>query len=474
MIKKKVNELTVFFLLYFSLIIIFNFNYLILNNDHFNYLVSFYKNTNSFLEYYDFKKNYLNECNYENCTILFKNTDVDYFLNYGFFVISTYFIDIFNNNINPVNISTKIILGQFFLFSSLAFVLGNIFNKNKFFLIFIFSIFFFFNYTKYKLFYVPFHITLLVILFFILFKDKVNFSKFLIYFFFSIIIFFLSWIFIKITSLNIFRSTGVFYLFFLSSLLLNENKKNFAEFFLILLCTLSNLYLSSVFILINIILSFLNKNNLKYVTLKIIYFLILKFYIYINFQTYNFDSLSFYKINNLLKENFYLIFLIIFFISVFSYFLIYIKFITLKRENFIHYIILYLGSIYLILIKSIEKSFIINELLLFISLNDYFIKPSVAVFLILLLQKNFFKKLEIDINNNFKNINNKILCLPLFIILLLILLYGLFVHNISITLHEFNKKFYYYMNNELSHKKYIYEDLSFQWYLLNAKKKFKI
>jgi hypothetical protein len=35
-------------------------------------------------------------------------------------------------------------------------------------------------------------------------------------------------------------------------------------------------------------------------------------------------------------------------------------------------------------IKSIEKSFIINELLFFISLNDYFIKPSVAVFLILL------------------------------------------------------------------------------------------
>jgi hypothetical protein len=471
MAKKKSNQLAVFFFLYFNLIIIFNFNNLILSNDHFNYLVSFYKKTNSFLEYYDFKQNYLNECNYENCIILFRNTDVDYYLNYGFFVISTYFVDIFNNNVNSVNISAKIILGQFFLYSSLAFVLGKILNNNKFFLIFIFSIFYFFAYYKYKLFYVLFHFTFLVTLFFILFQDKVNLRKFLIYSFFSIVILFLSWTFIKITSLNIFRSTGVFYLFFLSSLLLNENKRNFAEFFLILLCTLSHLYLSSIFILINIILSFLNKNNLKYVTLKIIYFLIVQFYIFVNFQNYNFDIISFYKINNLIVDNFYLIFLIIFFISFFSYFLFYVKFITLKRDNLLHYIILYLGSIYLILIKSLENIYITNELIFFTSINDYFVKPSVALFLILLVQKKFFNNMEINMNNNLKNINNKILSLPLFIILLLIFLYGLFIHNISISLHVFNKKFNYYMKNELSYKTYIYEDLSLQWYLLNAKKK---
>jgi uncharacterized membrane protein YbhN (UPF0104 family) len=79
--------------------------------------------------------------------------------------------------------------------------------------------------------------------------------------------------------------------------------------------------------------------------------------------------------------------------------------------------------------------------------------------------------MEINMNNNLKNINNKILSLPLFIILLLIFLYGLFIHNISISLHVFNKKFNYYMKNELSYKTYIYEDLSLQWYLLNAKKK---
>jgi hypothetical protein len=471
MLHKKSNQLAVFFFFYFNLIIIFNFNNLILNNDHFNYLVSFYKKTNSFLEYYDFKQNYLNECNYENCTVLFRNTDVDYYLNYGFFVISTYFVDIFNNDINSVNISAKIILGQFFLYSSLAFVLGKILNNNKFFLIFTFSIFFFFTYYKYKLFYVPFHITLLIILFFILFKDKVNLNKFLIYFFFSVVTFFFSWIFVKITSLNIFRSTGIFYLFFLSSLLLNENKKKFAEFFLILLCTLSHLYLSSIFILINIILSFLNKNNLKYVILKIIYFLILQFYIFGNFQNYNFDIILFYKINNLPVDNFYLIFFIIFFILFFSYFLFYIKFITLKRENLLHYIILYLGSIYLILIKLLENIYITNELLFFTSINNYFVKPSVALFLILLMQKKFCNNIEIDKNNNLKNINNKILNFPLFIILLLILLYGLFIHNISISLHEFNKKLNYYMNNELSYKTYVYDDLSLQWYLLNAQKK---